>query len=100
MTLMRGNIGGYEFNRMVVLFSMIDGPKEIPCAVSAAAMDDLEHVSRTAPDEREQQFLRLRDRIEQCASLRTDRQFERCVALDDVCPHRLHATTRRSHALG
>ena len=32
LTLMRGNIGGYEFNRMVVLFSMMDGPKEIPSA--------------------------------------------------------------------
>ena len=68
MTLARGNIGGYEFNRMVVLFSMMDGIREIPCAVSASAMDDIEHVSRTAPDQREGQFLRLRDQIEQCAS--------------------------------
>jgi hypothetical protein len=68
MTLLRGNIGGYEFNRMVVLFSMMDGPNEISCAVSAAAMDEIERVSRTAPEQREQQFLRLRDRIEQCAS--------------------------------
>lgn len=77
MTLMRGNIGGYEFNRMVVLFSMMDGPKEIPCAVSASAMDEIEHISRTAPDQREQQFLRLRDRIEQCASRKfVAREFE------------------------
>jgi hypothetical protein len=68
MTLARGKIGGYEFNRMVVLFSMMDGAREIPCAVSASAMDEIEHVSRTASDQREQQFLRLRDRIEQCAS--------------------------------
>jgi hypothetical protein len=68
MMLARGNLGGYEFNRMVVLFSMMDGTREIPCAVSASAMDDLEHVSRTAPDQRQQQFERLRDRIEQCAS--------------------------------
>jgi len=68
MTLARGNIGGYEFDRMVLLFSMMDGPKEIPCAVSASAMDEMEHVARTAPSRREEQFLRLRDRIEQCAS--------------------------------
>ena len=68
MTLARGKIGGYEFNRMVVLFSMMDGAREIPCAVSASAMDEIENVPRTAPDQREQQFLRLRDRIEQCAS--------------------------------
>ncbi|QPF88303.1 DUF1488 domain-containing protein [Bradyrhizobium genosp. L] len=77
MTLMRGNVGGYEFNRMVVLFSMMDGTREIPCAISAAAMDEIEHVSRTAADQREQQFQRLRDRIEQCASRKFDaREFE------------------------
>jgi hypothetical protein len=43
----------------------------------AAAMDDLKHVSRTAPDQRERQFLRLRDRIEQCASRKfIAREFE------------------------
>jgi hypothetical protein len=68
MTLERGSLGGYEFDRMVVLFSMRDGAKEIPCAVSTSAMDDMEHVARTAPNRREEQFLRLRDRIEQCAS--------------------------------
>jgi Protein of unknown function (DUF1488) len=77
MTLARGNVGGYEFNRMVVLFSMVDGAREIPCAVSASAMDDIEHVSRTPADQREQQFLRLRDRIEQCASRKfLAREFE------------------------
>ena len=68
MTLERGSLGGYEFDRMVVLFSMKDGAREVPCAVSTSAMDDMEHVARTAPDRREEQFLRLRDRIEQCAS--------------------------------
>lgn len=68
MTLGRGGIGGYEFDRMVFLFSMTDGNKDVPCAISAAAMDDLEHIARTKPDQREAQFLRLRDRIEQCAS--------------------------------
>ena len=68
MTLARGNVGDYEFDRMVLLFSMMDGPKEIPCAVSGSAMDDMEKVSRTAPERRQEQFLRLRDRIEQCAS--------------------------------
>ena len=68
MTLTRGSIGGYEYDRMVLKFSMLDGAREVPCAVSGSAMDDLEHVPRTAPEQREQQFLRLRDRIEQCAS--------------------------------
>jgi hypothetical protein len=68
MPLARGSIGGYEYDRMVLKFSMLDGAREVPCAVSGSAMDDLEHVPRTAPEQREQQFLRLRDRIEQCAS--------------------------------
>jgi hypothetical protein len=68
MTLERGAIKGYEFDRMVFLFSMTDGGKDVPCAVSTSAMDDLEHVTRMPPNQREEQFLRLRDRIEACAS--------------------------------
>lgn len=77
MTLARGHIGGYEYDRMVLKFSMMDGTTEIPCAVSASAMDDLERVPRTAPEQREQQFVRLRDRIEQCAARKfLAREFE------------------------
>jgi len=77
MTLRRGGIGGYEFDRMVFLFSMTDGNKNVPCAISAAAMDDLERIARTKPDQRKAQFLRLRDRIEQCASRKfLAREFE------------------------
>ena len=35
MTLARGSIGGYEYDRMVLKFSMLDGAREIPCAVSS-----------------------------------------------------------------
>jgi hypothetical protein len=77
MTLARGSIGGYEYDRMVLKFSMMDDGREVPCAVSASAMDDLERVSRTAPERREEQFVRLRDRIEQCASRKfVAREFE------------------------
>jgi hypothetical protein len=77
MTLARGNIRGYEYDRMVLTFSMMDGAREVSCAVSASAMDDLEHVSRTAPEQREAQFLRLRDRIEQRAERKFNaREFE------------------------
>jgi hypothetical protein len=67
MTLARGNIRGYEDDRMVLLFSMMDGEREVRCAVSASAMDDLEHVPRMPANQREEQFVRLRDRIEACA---------------------------------
>ena len=64
MALTRGSFVGYEYDRMVVLFSMVDGQREIPCAVSTSAMDDLEKPERTRTDQREAQFMRLRDRIE------------------------------------
>ncbi len=68
MALTRGSFRGYEYDRMVVLFSMIDGLKEIPCAISITAMDDLESPERCKPDQREAQFMRLRDRIEERAA--------------------------------
>lgn len=68
MALTRGSLGGYEFERMVVLFSMLDGERQIPCAVSTSAMDELEKPTTTKPDQREAQFIRLRDRIEERAA--------------------------------
>jgi hypothetical protein len=68
MTLQTGRIRGFEQDRGVMLFSMMDGTKEVACAVSSSAMDDLERGLRAKPDQREEQFLRLRGRIEQCAS--------------------------------
>jgi hypothetical protein len=77
MTLARGSIEGYEFDRMVLKFSMLDDGREVPCAVSASAMDDMERGTRTPPSQREEQFVRLRDRIEHCASRKFEaREFE------------------------
>ncbi|WP_028166631.1 DUF1488 domain-containing protein [Bradyrhizobium elkanii] len=67
MTLTQGRFIAYEYDRMVVLFSMLDGEKEIPCAVSTSAMDELEGVVRARASQREPQFMRLRERIEACA---------------------------------
>ena len=67
MTLLRGRFLGYEYDRMVVLFSMLDGEREVPCAISTSAMDELEGVVRARAGERETQFMRLRERIEVCA---------------------------------
>jgi hypothetical protein len=77
MALTRGSFRGYEYDRMVILFSMIDGQKEIPCAISTTAMDDLEGPARNKPDQREAQFMRLRDRIEELATRKfLAREFE------------------------
>ncbi|MGY3610770.1 DUF1488 domain-containing protein [Bradyrhizobium sp. Leo121] len=68
MTLMPGRFIGYEYDRMVVLFSMLDGQREVPCAISTSAMDELEGVVRARAGQREAQFMRLRERIETCAA--------------------------------
>ncbi|PDT82732.1 hypothetical protein CO669_34125 [Bradyrhizobium sp. Y36] len=68
MTLSSGRYIGLEYERMIVLFSMRDGTREIGCAISTSAMDDLERGPRVPPEHREAQFTRLRDRIEACAA--------------------------------
>ena len=42
MRLQRGEVQGYDFNRMVLEFTMLNQGKVILCAISTAAMDDLE----------------------------------------------------------
>jgi len=64
MTLTSGRLIGYEQDRGIIQFSMHDGTKEIPCAISTSAMDDLERGPQARPEHREAQFTRLRDRIE------------------------------------
>lgn len=67
MTLTSGRFVGHEQDRGIVQFSMQDGAREVPCAISTSAMDDLERGPRARPNEREEQFMRLRERIEACA---------------------------------
>jgi hypothetical protein len=77
MSLQSGSVRGFEQDRVVMLFSMMDGAREVACAVSSSAMDDLERGPRAKPEQREEQFLRLRGRIEQCASKKFEaREFE------------------------
>lgn len=64
MTLTSGRYIGHEQDRGIVQFSMQDGAREIACAISTSAMDDLDRGPRSRPDQREAQFIRLRDRIE------------------------------------
>ena len=68
MPLQRGAVQGYDFNRMVVEFTMLNQGKVILCAISTAAMDDLERRRDVKPDQRVDQFMRLRDVIEERAS--------------------------------
>ena len=68
MPLQRGEVQGYDFNRMVVEFTMLDQGKVIQCAISTAAMDDLEGQRGVKADQRVNQFMRLREVIEEQAS--------------------------------
>ena len=68
MALTQGSFQEYDFNRMVVLFTMKNDQANVACAISTDAMDQLEGSSRTQPAQREQQFLRLRERIEERAA--------------------------------
>ena len=70
MPLQRGEVLGYDFNRMVVEFTMFNQDKTVQCAISTAAMDDLEGKHDVKADQRVNQFVRLRDAIEERASLK------------------------------
>jgi hypothetical protein len=64
MALTEGQFQDYDFNRRVVLFTMKNDEAIVACAISTDAMDLIEGTSSTTPAERQQQFFRLRDRIE------------------------------------
>ena len=68
MPLQQGEVRGYDFNRSVVEFTMLNQSNVILCAVSTAAMDDLEGRHDVKSDQRVDQFMRLREVIEERAS--------------------------------
>ena len=68
MPLRRGEVRGFNFDRMVVEFTMLNHDKVVQCAISTAAMDDLEGKRDVKPDQRVDQFMRLREVIEEQAS--------------------------------
>jgi hypothetical protein len=72
VSLQQGTVEGYDFDRMIVQFTMLDQDKVILCAITTAAMDDLEGVRNVASDQRVEQFMRLRAKIE----ARTSSKFE------------------------
>ena len=77
MRLSRGRFLGYNFDIQTIEFTMFDGSTGVRCAVETAAMDAFEQpyppkirlVSDLVPV-RMKQFERLRDHIEQNASLK------------------------------
>jgi uncharacterized protein DUF1488 len=53
MPLQRGEVQGYDFNRSVVEFTMLNQGNVIPCAISTAAMDNIEGKHNVRPDQHE-----------------------------------------------
>jgi hypothetical protein len=79
MPLRRGEVRGYDFNRMVVEFTMLNEDNVIQCAVSTGALDDLEGKRDVRAHQRVDQFMRLREVIEEQASRKF---FEEQVRVD------------------
>jgi hypothetical protein len=61
MPLQRGEVQGYDFDRMTVEFTILNQGKVIMCAISTAAMDNIEGTRDVRPDQRIDQFMQLRD---------------------------------------
>ena len=74
MPLQRGEVLGYDFGWSLISRCLIS--KTVQCAISTAAMDDLEGKHDVKADQRVDQFVRLRDAIEERASRKF---FERPV---------------------
>jgi uncharacterized protein DUF1488 len=70
MALLRGEVHGYDVDRMIVQFTMLNDGRVIQCAVSSAAMDAIEGGDDVKSDQRIDQFVRLRDVIEERAARR------------------------------
>jgi hypothetical protein len=69
MPLMRGNVIGYDADRMKFKFTMLrPNVGTVSCQISSVAMDYLDGRRGTPPSEREVQFIRLRDPVEKIAS--------------------------------
>ncbi len=79
MPLQRGEVQAFDFDRMIVEFTMLNEGKVIRCAISTAAMDDLENRRDVRAADRVDQFIRLRDVIEERASRRF---FENSIQSD------------------
>lgn len=60
----QGSYEGYDYDRMIVHFTLLDDDVVVPCSVSTTAMDELDNCKGANAAQREAQFMRLRERIE------------------------------------
>jgi hypothetical protein len=64
MSLQQGTVESYDIDRMIVHFTMLDKDKVVLCAITTAAMDELEGSRNVRSSQRMDQFIRLRATIE------------------------------------
>lgn len=77
MTITQGEFQNYDYDRMIVRFTVVNDDVVVPCSVSTAAMDNLENCSGGNAEKREAQFLRLRGAIEAQAAVKIGKlEFE------------------------
>jgi hypothetical protein len=72
MPLTRGQILGYDTERMAFGFTMLNDGEAVECQISAAAIDELVGGPRGSYVDRETQFSLLRETIESIASAKFD----------------------------
>jgi hypothetical protein len=73
----QGTYDGYDYDRMIVRFSVMDDDVAVPCSISTAAMDDLDSGKGANASQREAQFMRLRPQIEAQAAVKIGKlEFE------------------------
>ena len=68
MPLTRGQIIGYDTERLAFAFTMMNDGETVHCRISDAAMDEVAEAKGTPSIARQAQFVAHRDTIEQIAS--------------------------------
>lgn len=74
MPLTRGEIVGYDSERMVFKFTMLNSTEAVNCQISYAALDDLAGLKGTEAFAQQSQFVSLRDTVERIASELFDKE--------------------------
>lgn len=85
MTLTRGRFIGHEYDRMIVRFSMHDGAKEIPCAITTSAMDYLSASRKSGPSSEKPSSSACRAALKQARQLNIARRSSKAPRPASCC---------------
>ena len=101
MPLTRGMIVGYDIELMTLRFTMVDpSTRIVDCAISGSALDQLCGERRSAgPADRQIQFLKHRDTIEELASTLFDARASARLVLVEIFAKHIRGRQGRSGRL-